>query len=246
VDAKLGRQTSIIHVTLAQPTRSDAKPPFKPEELREEVVGYITHSNMHKEKGVTLDTKWELHPKPPPVDLAALRKDCDEQWARKTSMPFEHFRKASTKVWFHFPRKGQAMRSIGDEWICFRNGEKFTSASLGYLADTWPMPVEQFREEQNPYDVAAGTDAKGAAKKPAVYWYPTVLLNLDIKKALPEEGVEWLFGRVRAKQIKNGRMDLEVIIMDEVGDIVALSHHVTLVLDSSRNTAKRSHDKSKI
>jgi hypothetical protein len=82
--------------------------------------------------------------------------------------------------------------------------------------------------------------------KPAKYWYPTLVLNLDIKKTLPKEGVEWLFGRVRAKQIKNGRMDLEMIIMDGDGDIVALSNHVCLVLGSERNTAARRNDTSKI
>ena len=108
------------------------------------------------------------------------------------------------------------MRSIADEWLCFSNGEKFTNESLGYLADMFPMPVEQFREDKNPYDVSP-SGAQSAMAKPARYWYPTLVLNLDIKKALPEEGVEWLFGRVRAKQIKNGRMDLEIIIMDEGG-----------------------------
>ena len=72
------------------------------------------------------------------------------------------------------------------------------------------------------------------------FWYPTVLLNLDIKKALPPEGVEWLFARVRAKQVKNGRYDLEVIIMDEYGELVALSNHIVMVMDASRNLAKRS------
>lgn len=72
------------------------------------------------------------------------------------------------------------------------------------------------------------------------FWYPTVLLNLDFKKALPEEGVEWLFARVRAKQVKNGRYDLEVIIMDENGELVALSNHVVMVMNASRNLANRS------
>jgi len=66
-----------------------------------------------------------------------------------------------------------------------------------------------------------------------------VLLNIDFKKELPEEGVEWLFVRVQAKQIKNGRMDLEIVILDEEGDIVALSHHVALVLNAERNIAAR-------
>jgi hypothetical protein len=244
-DTKLGRQTSIIHVTLSQPKSNNAKPPFAATDLREEVVGYITNINIATETGVTFDTGYELSPPAPPVNLSLLRQDKDKNWARQGAMPFASFRKASQKVQFHFPRCGQVIRSIGDEWLCFSNGEKFTNESLGYLADTFPMPVEQFREDKNPYDVTP-SGAQSAKAKPARYWYPTLVLNLDIKKALPEEGVEWLFGRVRAKQIKNGRMDLEIIIMDEGGDIVALSNHVCLVLGSERNTAARRHDTSKI
>ena len=70
-------------------------------------------------------------------------------------------------------------------------------------------------------------------------WYPTLLLNLDVKKALPAEGVKWLFSRVQAKQIKNGRYDLEVILMDAEGDLVALSHHVVFAVSAERNTAGR-------
>jgi hypothetical protein len=66
-----------------------------------------------------------------------------------------------------------------------------------------------------------------------------VLLNLDVKKSLPEGGVEWLFVRVATKQIKNGRMDLEITILDEAGEIVALSHHVALAVPAERNIAKR-------
>lgn len=70
-------------------------------------------------------------------------------------------------------------------------------------------------------------------------WYPTLLLNLDIKKALPEEGVRWLFVRLQAKQIKNGRYDLEVLAMDTEGDLVALSHHVCFAVSAERNLAAR-------
>jgi hypothetical protein len=244
-DTKLGRQTSIIHVSLSQPESNNAKPPFAAADLREEVVGYITNSNIAAETGVTFDTGYKLSPPAPPVDLSLLRQDKDKNWARQGAMPFASFRKASQKVQFHFPRNGQIIRNIGDEWLCFSNGEKFTNESLGYLADVFPIPVEQFREDKNPYDVPP-SGAQSARPKPARYWYPTLVLNLDIKKALPVESVEWLFVRVRTKQIKNGRMDLDIIIIDEGGDIVALSNHVCLVLGSERNTAARRHDTSKI
>jgi acyl-CoA thioesterase FadM len=66
-----------------------------------------------------------------------------------------------------------------------------------------------------------------------------VLLNLDVKKALPEEGVKYLHVRLQAKQIKNGRFDLEIVVMDEGGELVALSHHVCFAVSAARNTAAR-------
>jgi hypothetical protein len=93
------------------------------------------------------------------------------------------------------------------------------------VADMWPLPLEALAGQQ-----------EGKVRK---FWYPTVVLNLDIKKALPEEGVEWLFARVETKQIRNGRMDLDVVILDDEGQIVALSHHVALAVSVERNVAER-------
>lgn len=228
-DTKLGRQTSIIHISMSQG--------------REEVVGYITRSNLITESGLSLDTGFALHPTPPPVELAKLLDDNDEHWARQPDMPFASFRKASTKLQFHFPRQGQLHKSLGDQWIHLTTGEKITNETLGFIADMFAMPVEQIRGKENPYEVKASAQAKPTS---APYWYPTVLLNIDFKKLLPEEGVDWLFSRCKAKQIRNGRMDLEIVIMDAEGDIVALSHHVCLVLPASRNTAARRVEDSKI
>ena len=109
------------------------------------------------------------------------------------------------------------------------------------------MPVESFVRDKNPYDVKKTNNGRGAAAgEVAVFWYPTLLLNLEFKKALPEAGVDWLFVRVDSKQIRNGRMDLEVVILDEAGDIVALSHHVALVMGSERNVAQRKNGNTKL
>lgn len=221
-DVKLGRQTSVVHVTMSQ-------------EGREEVVGYITNSNFQTEEGVSFRTGYSLHPPALPVDFSKLKDDKDEHWARESQMPFADFRKASQKVKLFLPRKGQAMRSLADEWLCFANGEKFTNTSLGYIADMFPQVVEGYRDGDDPFDMRPSKNKKKMGRN----WYPTLLLNLDVKKPLPEEGVEFLFVRVRSKQIKNGRFDLEVIVMDAEGDIIALSNHINLVLDSTRNLAKR-------
>jgi hypothetical protein len=215
-DVKLGRQASVVHVSMEQ-------------DGRQEVVAYVTNSNLETEKGFSFDTEYQLSPPVISVDTSKLEQDTDPNWKRQGEMPFAKFRKASGKVNFHFPRNGQALKSGADEWLCFSDGTNFNNTSIGFVADMFPQIIERHRDQsQGPF------------------WYPTLLLNLDIKKALPVEGVKWLQIRVQMKSIKNGRMDLEVFVHDEEGDLVALSHHVGFVLDASRNTAVRTKSNSKI
>ena len=104
------------------------------------------------------------------------------------------------------------------------------------------MPVEAHLQLEAAEKKAAGS-GQGKTRR---FWYPTVLLNLDVKKALPKEGVEWLFSRTTAKQVKNGRMDLEIVVLDAEGQIVAISNHIALAVDSQRNLAKRNTGSSKM
>lgn len=217
-DVRLGGQTSTIQITLSQ-------------RGREESVCYITNSNFGAERGLTLSTDWVLQPPALKVDLNKLHNDEDENWTAYRSL--SKFRVASNHLQFYLPRQGQTTRGLVDEWICFRSGERFHNESLGLLCDMWPMVFE-------PYQYI------GSDTQPAL-WYPTLHLSLEIKKALPSEGVQWLFSRVRAKQIKNGRFDLEVVILDERADIVALSHHVAMIVSADRNMAgRKSTNPSKI
>ena len=129
------------------------------------------------------------------------------------------------------------------------NGQRFTQETLGYVADSFPHLVESDdevvaeelgREAKRlglPNLSNRGTTPTNNLPKTGWgrFWYPTIVLNLEIKKVLPREGVEWLFSRVRIRQIRNGRMDIEVIVLDEEGDLVALSNHVALVVGVERN-----------
>lgn len=145
-------------------------------------------------------------------------------------MPFANFRKASTKAVLQFPRHGQPSPTISDEWVKLSSGERWTDAGLGYVCDMYPMPSE-FQE---------ATESEKETMIPgAKYWFPTLLLNIDFKKSLPEEEVEWLFVRVERKQVKNGRMDIELVVWDEGGDLVAVSNHVAYVVGAERNTKER-------
>ena len=148
------------------------------------------------------------------------------------------------------------------------HGERFTQESLGYVVDSFPQLVEtadtsgDLREEmvrlqmggsskevaklehagRSGSETAAGNLARSQW---AQFWYPTVLLNMEVKKALPSEGVEWLFSRVSAKQIHNGRMDIELVVLDESGEIVVLSNHVALIVPAERNMTRSSKGTAK-
>lgn len=44
--------------------------------------------------------------------------------------------------------------------------------------------------------------------------------------------------------VMDGRFDLDVLIRDVDGEILALSHHVAMVLSMGRNTGKRGGEKA--
>lgn len=228
-EMKLGRQASVIHITLYQ-------------DDREEVVGYLSQTNLHTETGLSFPTDWSLQPPPLPADLSKFEDGGCPNWLEQKSMPFAEFRKAGNRMRWYFPRQGQQMRSISDQWVCWSSGQKFTQEALGFVCDNFPLVVESYIRDK-PYDVAAQKKQTSPERKDklnaARFWYPTLLLNLDIKKALPTAGAKYLFVRAQSKQIKNGRLDIEVTIMDEQHDLVAISHHVVLIVGSERNLSTR-------
>ncbi|CAG8960845.1 hypothetical protein HYFRA_00002382 [Hymenoscyphus fraxineus] len=227
-DTKIGRQASVIHIALTQ-------------NGREETLAVITNSNMDTETGATYPTTYRLNPEPITVSFDHLSRNEDKNWRRQDNMPYKQFRKALENMEFYFPRDGQKSRTCADQWVRLRRGEKWTNHSLGFLSDAWPIAVEALRHAENPYDITpeAAATRKTDSKDIGTMWYPTLLLNIDFKKSLPAKGVEWLFVRAESKQIKNGRLDVEVTIKDASGDLVAISHHVTFAVGLERNLAKR-------
>jgi len=218
-----------VHVTLLQ-------------DSREEVVGYITNSNIATEEGVSFDTAWGLQSPPPKADLSKFDGDEDPNWGERKRWPFADFRKATLNVRSWFPRAGQPSAGVIDEWLSLKNGENWTNESLGSVVDTFPQVIETYILGDDPYSIdseQSSVSREGRKNSEVGLWYPTVLLNLDVKKALPKEGVKYLHVRLQAKQIKNGRFDLEIVVLDEGGDLVALSHHVCFAVSAARNTAAR-------
>ncbi|KAH6611703.1 thioesterase-like superfamily-domain-containing protein [Chaetomium sp. MPI-SDFR-AT-0129] len=243
-DVKLGRQLSTLHATLYQHALLPEAPWITQGSTRKEVAVYLTMSDLSKAKGVSLPTSFHnslQESLPPRPDFAALKEDRDSNWVRHRfpgGSPLSYARCLQNTV-YHDPRGEQPNTAVLYKWVRLASGEKFTAASLGFVSDCWPYVVEAQRPSRKEAEERERRGETLAFRPGTMFWYPTVVLNIELKKTLPEEGLEWLQMRVQSKQIKDGRFDLEVILLDEHGDLVALSNHVNLILGSERNTAER-------
>lgn len=257
-DVKLGSRISNLHIVLSQ--RQDAQSNTSP--FQDEAQGYITMSNIATEQGLSLDTEYHLYPPPLPVNLSLLGpQGRDENYVLRAKDPFPSFRRAAQNIQIYLPQPSKKpapdpsigrLRATVEQWVRFapkmsRFGGatgRWTNDALGFLVDMFPQVIESY---VNPFveEAATGQHSQAEVQKflksnepRAKYWYPTLALNLDIKKLLPAEGVEWLFVRVKAKAIRNGRFDLDIEVWDENEELVASSVHASLVMDTSRNVTR--------
>ncbi|KKZ67682.1 hypothetical protein EMCG_06742 [[Emmonsia] crescens] len=235
-DVKLGLRTSTIQVTLSQPGAGTS-----PEKNVDKVTGYITISDPISEVGVSTPCSWKLYPPPPdskPPRLSSapdVRSVQNSPW-KKTIMKQPEFRRASnnTEFWEPVDPRPDERRGISDQWGRLRpHGPKgglgrWTNEAVAYLVDIFPVALENLES----------VTAKEMGSPPP-YWFPTIALNIDFKKPLPKGGVEWLYSRITTKSVRNGRTDIEVVVLDEEGEIVALATQLGLVLGSSRNTGEK-------
>lgn len=247
-DVKLGARISNLHIALSQQQEHNG-------EWQDEAEGYIMMSNIGTETGLSLDTDYELYPAVFPADLNQLSSQGqDINYTLRAKDPFPQFRRAAQNIQMFLvrPERKPAGRSkaINDQWVRFSPGGngltgRWTNDALGFVVDMFPQIVESY---VNPFveEAALGQHSQSELKdflrsnEPrAKYWYPTLALNLDVKKLLPPEGVEWLFVRIKAKAIRNGRFDLDVEVWDTNKELVATSSHASLVVDAARNTTRK-------
>mgnify|MGYP005988042409 CR=1 FL=1 len=230
------------------------------------MLGYLNQINFSKFNGITVPTGFEsttLETLPPTPDFEALASTGqDANWLEDHLPEASWQRLASMTQWrMVLPKETPSLPGIADMWVCLANGENITQDTLPFAVDSYPNNVhislaspevrELMIEAAKADELAKKNEgSKGSSNKPSGsangggMWFPTVVLNLEIKKALPEGGVKWLAMRFTAKQIANGKFDLDVIVRDDEGEVVALSTHVIMVLSMARNTAGRAKPKA--
>ncbi|KID97175.1 thioesterase family protein, partial [Metarhizium majus ARSEF 297] len=257
-EVKLGRTLSTLHLTLWQGDLLANAPWVNTSASRRTVLGYTTHTNLSAFTGRSMPTGYEGTPAaslPPVPEFAALKATGSDRVWEQSKWPEVLKTSASNGNWkFFLPRQGPLSPGVLDMWVCLANGENITQSTLPYAADAFPHSLHTFLTtpkirgllEAPPPDKVEDAMTREAREEVArknrqrgSMWFPTVLLNLEAKTRLPKEGVEWLAVRVTAKQIKDGRFDLDVVMRDVDGELVALSQQVALMVSWERNVGKK-------
>lgn len=255
-DLKLGSRVSTIRVTLSQNGKACVTGHVSCVHLafadwyKALTVDAHRNMNMRTERGISFPTDYHLTPAPAPADVAKLANGTDQLWLDwvypwhpKSTL------KAFTPIRYFFPIKGVSHPSMTDAWLTpIGVDDVFTAEMIGYIADLYHRMVDNYlvNAEWGTRNIASRILQAAAAQSAdtddggqgVLYGYPTMSMGLEVKKLLPPEGVKWLFIRAQAKQIKNGRMDAEITILDEKMELVALSHQVSLIIDFAQESKK--------
>ena len=200
-------------------------------------------------RGVSIDTGWSLMPKPAEASIPQLATDSDPRWiSYQCPWSPQGYRRPQSYVKFYVPFEFRDP-SFRDCWLTPSDQSlAFKSEHLGFVGDMTLPILDNFYGERGMGShaacVAAGLEQKRNRERGIVeladsgsgsFTTPiasvTLSLNLEVKQRLPPEGVKWLFSRCRAKQIQNGRMDNEIVILDEHGQLIALVQQVHQLVD---------------
>ncbi|KAJ5267414.1 thioesterase family protein [Penicillium angulare] len=260
-DVKLGQQISTLHLTLWQVGLLSQAPWVDQFVSRRVVLAYTTHTNLRTFPGISMPTGYEVTQAaelPSVSDFEALKTNgADEVWEKSELPKLYATMMPSLANWqFYIPRKEPLSPGVLDMWIRLTSGEPITQSTLAYVVDSFPYNIHTFlaapalRELLNaPPERSDDSDVKeirGKDQRRSEMWFPTVVMNMEVKMTLPDEGIEWLAVRVSSKQIKDGKFDLEVLVRDANGDIITLSHHVAMILNIVRNTRKKGKSKASL
>lgn len=216
-------------------------------------------TDLSATRGLSLDAGWKLTPEPIPASIPQLATDSDPNWI-SYQCPYhpDSWRRVQSYLKFHVPYELQH-QSFRDHWLRPSDPTtKWTNDSIGFLVDISFPILDNFFPEiasgRHGEVVAAGLKQKeerkqgtlghedfdessGSYSTPA--FYMSLNVSVEMHKRLPEEGVDWIFLRTRAREIRNGRMNLDVVLLDEEGDVVALSNQLCQVVDLRRASKEK-------
>lgn len=236
-DLKLGTKTSAIRAKLLQRDRGSSS-----SKLVENIVAHIIVSKLQGEEGFTLGKEGTSPALSPRITSYPLEGNLDDGSRRMWTLmkiPHPHFRRAPAHVRAYVPKDSPRQEQAGfgsEQWAALGGQEgnktgrgRWTNESATFLLDVFPATLAHLEKEVN----------KIRGEMAAPVWFPTLALTIDFRKSIPpKHGLKWLHSLVRTESIRNGRMDIKIVLRDQDGDLVALATHSTLIMTPKRNDAK--------
>ncbi|KAI0181175.1 thioesterase family protein [Hypoxylon sp. FL1284] len=244
-ELKIGAVTSTLQLQLSQGDKL-------------QVVALATSVNLDS-PGPSAPTAWRLHPAPAPVpDFAAVSAHKpDANWLA-THLTGEILPFTRRQLVLN-PRTGFDVDGICDAWNRFAGDERMDATYLVLMADCIPSMSDTLLRNGGLYDArrnfalmerwaethpgvpAELTNSFREAMRTSIF-NNTVTLDIEFKRKLPKEGVQWTFTRAESRMLENGRLDLDVTICDQNMDVLCIARQAILVLDAKR---KFKNDKAK-
>ncbi|KAH7125987.1 thioesterase-like superfamily-domain-containing protein [Dactylonectria macrodidyma] len=229
-EIKLGSRVSTVNVTLYQRSQSSSEQMVK-------LTGLVTISSLREEAGLSVPFNCALDtvPEIPTLTSCQTSKGAAAALWKLVEIPHPEFRKATGHVETYVRHKNsQAFQrhGISEQWT--RLGWKqddenvtgrWTNEAAAFLLDVFPSALAKLESQ---------LQSEIGTYQPV--WFPTLTMNIDFKKEIPEGGEEWLYSSVAMKQIKNGRTDIQVVLRDALGELIALASQAGLVMSSDRNS----------
>lgn len=201
----------------------------------------------------------KLDPPVPPVNHEALLKHQDPNWTY-FQIPYKDpsLNKCLSNIIFSIEKTPCADKSITQMWLGLTNpNQRWTMDLLPIGCDMYVPALENFYDSDRNVQAFArqaqewakhGMTDQTEWRQPR--WYTTVNMTVDVKRALPREGVKWLFTRMKTNEVVDGRLDVQGQIWDDGGNLIALAQYVWFVVETSRavvtRAAKEGKEKSKM
>ncbi|KAL3455478.1 thioesterase-like superfamily-domain-containing protein [Aspergillus heterothallicus] len=188
-------------------------------------LAICTMGNLSDRTGISIDF--------PPHALPNRETDCarwTDAFAFYASPPTAACRVYTPKggpnpLWS--PAVGQHKR---DQWDKLDNGENFRLEHLGLLADIVAVIPLNYQP--------------AGMKSLIKFNVPSVSLTFDFVQD-PAGRIEWILNRATMNRLQNGRFDMDLLMIDEEGNLIAAIKHQSLMFERKRHLGKEAGKKTK-
>ncbi|KAK3707902.1 hypothetical protein LTR37_011754 [Vermiconidia calcicola] len=203
--------------------------------LRPPTVGHATvqvkdaaKSVQLRTSRVTIPTGFKIDPPIPPGNFkdALAHKD---PILVLFHVPYREYaiNKALSTVHILIQRRACEDKSIMQGWVSrSATEEKWTNEELGIFS------IQSIANRA--VEVADRGESKKHWQWGGDRWYTTVNMTIDVKQAVPPEGVKWLFTRQKTIDVIDGRLSVRGEVWDEQESLVALVQSSWLMVENSR------------